>query len=127
MVIKSFSIIDSSVYIILLMSLFESASFISYSFPSYSVGITALQITATSKLIACVFYFFLNASYSLILIPFSFVFYKLLARDFINTEANYHTDRSTVPYENLPLSGTRRSILFPRLISFVLMSSSSAT
>ena len=57
MVIKSFSIIDSSVYIILLMSLFESASFISYSFPSYSVGITALQITATSKLIACVFYF----------------------------------------------------------------------
>ena len=127
MVIKSFSIIDSSVYIILLMSLFESASFISYSFPSYSVGITALQITATSKLIACVFYFFLNASYSLILIPFSFVFYKLLARDFINTEANYHTDRSTVPYENLPLSGTRRSILFPRLISFVLMSSSKAT
>lgn len=111
MVIKSFSIIDSSVYIILLMSLFESASFISYSFPSYSVGITALQITATSKLIACVFYFFLNASYSLILIPFSFVFYKLLARDFINTEANYHTDRSTVPYENLPLSGTRRRIL----------------
>lgn len=72
-------------------------------------------------------FFFLNASYSLILIPFSFVFYKLLARDFINTEANYHTDRSTVPYENLPLSGTRRSILFPRLISFVLMSSSSAT
>ena len=56
-----------------------------------------------------------------------FCFYKLLARDFINTEANYHTDRSTVPYENLPLSGTRRSILFPRLISFVLMSSSSAT
>ena len=65
--------------------------------------------------------------YALDEIDYYFVFYKLLARDFINTEANYHTDRSTVPYENLPLSGTRRSILFPRLISFVLMSSSSAT
>ena len=47
----------------------------------------------------------------LIITLFSFVFYKLLARDFINTEANYHTDRSTVPYENLPLSGPRRRIL----------------
>ena len=63
----------------------------------------------------------------LIIILFSFVFYKLLARDFINTEANYHTDRSTVPYENLPLSGTRRRILSPCFISFVLMSSYNPT
>ena len=56
-----------------------------------------------------------------------FCFYKLLARDFINTEANYHTDRSTVPYENLPLSGTRRRILSPCFIFFVLMSSSNPT
>ena len=48
----------------------------------------------------------------MIITLFSFVFYKFLARDFINTEANYHTDRSTVPYENLPLSGTRRRILY---------------
>ena len=26
---------------------------------------------------------------------------------------NYHIDKNTVPYENLPLSGTRRSIFSP--------------
>ena len=51
--------------------------------------------------------------YALDEIDYYFVLFcfLLLARDFINTEANYHTDRSTVPYENLPLSGTRRRIL----------------
>ena len=49
-----------------------------------------------------------------------FCFYKLLARDFINTMSNYYIDINIVPYENFSLSGTRIRIFSSRFLVFIL-------
>lgn len=49
-----------------------------------------------------------------------FCFYKLLARDFINTMSNYYIDINIVLYENFSLSGTRIRIFPSRFLIFIL-------